>query len=77
MDNKITINVEELLKVDDNSITDYKTIRQIGLISCTRNDISVDDHKKLNRKVKREFLYLGLYPYVMNSIELDENDLGI
>jgi 2-phosphoglycerate kinase len=70
MTNEITINIEELLKVDDDSITDYETIRQIGLLSCTKNDISKDDRQTLYRKVKREFQYCGLYPTVMKSFDI-------
>jgi len=70
MDNEITINVEELLKVDDNSITDYETIRQIGLLSCTKNDVSKEDRKMLYDKVRREFQYCGLYPTVMKSFDI-------
>lgn len=67
MTNEITINVDELLIVDDNSITDYETIRQIGLLSCTKNDVSEQDKQTLHKKVKREFQYCGLYPTVMKS----------
>lgn len=70
MSNEITINIEELLKVDDNSITDYETIRQIGLLSCTRNNVSTDDIRALNKKVKNEFQVYGLYPNVMKSFDI-------
>ncbi len=70
MNNEITINIEELLRVDDNSITDYDTIRQIGLLSCTRNNVSNSDKQILYKKVKREFSYLGLYPTVMKSFDI-------
>jgi len=66
MNNEITINIEELLKADDNSITDCETIRQIALISCTKNDIPNDIHLKLIKKVNPLFEFCGLYPYVID-----------
>lgn len=75
MNNEITINIEELLKVEDNSITDYETIRQIGLLSCTKNDISKDNRQILYRKVKKEFQYLGLYPTEMKSFDILPDNL--
>lgn len=68
--NQITINIDELLAVEDNSITDYHTIRQIGLLSCTENKISKDIREALYKKVKREFQYCGLYPYVIESLTI-------
>ena len=58
----ITIDIEELLKVDDNNITDSETIRQIGLLTCTSNDISYEDRIKLCKKVNNNFQFCGLYP---------------
>ena len=73
MTNEITINIDELLKVEDNSITDCETIRQIGLLSCTRNNVSEDDRKILYKKIKRQFEYCGLYPNVMKSFDILPN----
>ena len=70
MDNNITINIEELLKVEDNSITDYDTIRQIGLLSCTKNDVPDEIKNILYKKVKSEFQYIGLYPHVPQSFNI-------
>lgn len=70
MSNEITINIEELLKVEDNSITDFDTIRQIGLLSCTKNDVSKEDRTTLYGKIKKEFRYSALYPYVMKTFDL-------
>ena len=70
MDNNITIDVKQLLKVDDNSITDYETIRQIGLLSCTPNNVSYEDRITLYKKVKREHEFIGLYPNVMKRFNI-------
>lgn len=70
MTNEITINIDELLKVEDNSIVDYDTIRQIGLLSCTVNDITDDVKHILYKKVKRELQYIGLYPTIMKKIDI-------
>ncbi len=72
--NKITIDIEELLNADDNSITDYETIRQIGLLSCTVNDVPDVVKNRLYKKVKSEFQVYGLYPTIMTSfnIKLDK-----
>jgi hypothetical protein len=70
MKNEITINIEELLKVEDNSITDYETIRQIGLLSCTVNNISKEIKQILYKKVKNEFQYMGLYPNIMKTFDI-------
>ena len=75
MKNDITINIDELLLVEDNSITDCETIRQIGLLSCTRNNVSEEDKNKLAEKVKREFQFCGLYPSVMKSFDIDINKI--
>lgn len=68
--NEITIDMKELLNVEDDSITDYEIIRQIGLLSYTKNDISENDRKSLIRKVKKEFQYCGLYPTVINKLDI-------
>ena len=71
MDNEITLNIEETLKLDDNSITDAETIRQIGLITTNfKLKISDDERKRLGRKVKREFQVFGLYPHVMKKFDI-------
>ena len=71
MDNKITLNVEETLKLADNSITDVETIRQIGLIT-TRNglNISSDNKNQLLRKIKKGYELYGLYPHVIQEIKI-------
>ena len=63
MNNNITINVEELRKVEDNSIMDGETIRQIALYSNKTGDTS------LIPKIKKEFHFCGLYPEIMNKLD--------
>lgn len=60
MDNNITINPEEILKMEDDSITDIETIRQIALLGDST----------LFCKVKPGHTYAGLYPHVMKSFNI-------
>lgn len=69
MNNEITIDIDQLLTVPDNSIDDYETIRQIGLLSCTRNDVPDETRRILNRKINSMFAYAGLYPTVMQPFD--------
>lgn len=64
MDNKITIDPEEIRKLSYDSITDAETIRQIALWSIKNNDNS------LNWFIKQEFTYIGLYPHVIQSFNM-------
>lgn len=64
MNNDITIDPEAIKKLPDNSITDVETIRQISLYGSKYRDIS------LYPKIKKEFQYVGLYPYVMQNFLL-------
>lgn len=75
MNNDITINVQELLNVPDKSITDYETIRQIGLLSCTINDVSEEDAHTLYRKVNPLCVYCGLYPSVMKTFDIQPDPI--
>lgn len=59
MANEITIDIEKILVLPDNSITDTETIRQIALWSIKMNDNSLND------KISKEFHFAGLYPHVM------------
>ncbi len=70
INNNITINIEELLKVDDDSIRDSETIRQIGLLSCTKNDIPEKVKTILYGKIKKEFTFAALYPHVMKPYNI-------
>lgn len=56
MDNKITINAEDVLKMADGSIMDAELIRQIGLLA----------DKRLYQKIHKGFEYAALYPHVMH-----------
>jgi hypothetical protein len=60
MNNKITIDLDEIRKLPPNSITDVETIRQIAL----------SKDKSLFCKVKTGYEVFGLYPEVMNSFEI-------
>ena len=62
--NEIIINLDEIRKLPNDSITDYETIRQIALYTIKYNDNS------LNCKVKKEFEFCGLYPYVMKTFNI-------
>lgn len=59
MDNNITIDIEKISNVEDNSITDAETIRQIALYSMKTGD------KNITKKIKKEFAVYGLYPEVI------------
>jgi hypothetical protein len=60
MNNKITIDLEEIRKMPDYSIMDVETIRQIAL----------SKDKSLFSKVKTGYEVFGLYPKAMNSFEI-------
>ena len=64
MNNEITIDIEEIRKLPDGSVTDGETIRQIALYCMRNND------KELSWKIDRRFAYAGLYPEIMTSFEL-------
>lgn len=64
MDNEITINVDDIRKLPDRSITDAETIRQIALYSMKTGDCS------LNNKIRKEFEYCGLYPHIMKTFDI-------
>lgn len=66
MNNEITIDIEKIRQLPDDSVTDCETIRQIALYSIRNNDNS------LNNKIDRRFTYAGLYPEVMISFELPD-----
>ena len=57
--NEITIDIEKIRVLPDNSVTDIETIRQIALWSIKMNDNSLND------KIRKEFHFAGLYPHVM------------
>lgn len=65
--NEITINIEEILLLDDNSITDYETIRQIGLAQTKWNFLDRNTSIALGKKIKKELMYAALYPHVYQT----------
>jgi len=58
MNNEITINPEEILLLEDGSVTDPETIRQIGLYSIAKHDNS------LNCKIRKGLEFNALYPHI-------------
>lgn len=70
MTNEITIDLRKFLNAEDNSIKDYETIRQIGLLSCYVNDYTEEEKKVLYKKVYRPYSFVGLYPDVMKSFDI-------
>ena len=60
MDNKITIDLDKIRKMPDNSIMDVETIRQIAL----------SKDKSLFSKVKTGYEVYGLYPEAMKVYEI-------
>lgn len=60
MNNEITIDIEEIRQLPDDSVTDPETIRQIALYCIRNND------RLLSRKINSLFAYAGLYPEVIN-----------
>lgn len=68
--NEITINIQELLELPDKSITDAETIRQIGLLSCTINNVSENDKYKLYYKINPRYVVCTLYPHIITSYNI-------
>lgn len=68
--NEITINIQELLELPDKSITDAETIRQIGLLSCTINNVSENDKYKLYHKINPRYEVCALYPHIITSYNI-------
>jgi len=69
MTNEITIDIEKIRVLPDNSITDSETIRQIALWSIKMNDNSLND------KIRKEFHFAGLYPHVMKIHDIVPENL--
>lgn len=68
MDNNITIDIEYIKTLPDNSISDSEIIRQIVLQSIRDNDHS------LIPKIRKEFYFAGLYPYVMKAYNITPDE---
>lgn len=62
---EITINLEKIATMPDNSITDAETIRQLAVHSIQTND------NELLCKIKKEFQVAGLYPHIQKLINMD------
>ena len=66
MNDEVTMSVEDILKLDDDSITDAETVRQIGLITTNPSaNISDEEFNSLVNKVKKNYQVCGLYPNTM------------
>ncbi len=66
MDNKITINVDEIRKSPIHSITDVETIRQIAIYGI-ENPGNNDLYDKINPMCQ----VYGLYPYIMKPLDIE------
>ena len=60
--NEITIKYEDIIQLEDYSITDPETIRQIALFGI----VSYGKGLNLNHKVKEGYEVYGLYPHLQN-----------
>ncbi len=64
MGNEITIDIEKIRKLPNNSVTNAETIRQISLYSLQNpND------KEIIFKIDSRFTVSGLYPHIMSYQE--------
>ena len=70
MNNEITINIDEIRKLPNGSITDVETIRQIAIYG-----IENPGNNDLYDKVKTGFEYMGLYPHVINKFDIKPEKL--
>jgi len=61
MNNKITIDLDEIRNAPNFSISDIETIRQISLHACTG--------EKFFNKVNPMYAFCGLYPEIMSSFD--------
>lgn len=69
MNNDITVDVDELLKLEDGSVIDYHICRQIGLITCDfSGKYSPEVKRKLSRKIPEMYQIQALYPHVVELL---------
>jgi hypothetical protein len=64
--NEITIDIGEIYKMDNFSVTDVETIRQISLF-CLRNP----GHKALYDKIDQRLHYAALYPEIIKVFDVE------
>jgi hypothetical protein len=67
--NNITIDIESIRKMPNESITDSETIRQIALYS-----IQNPEDKELVYKVKTSMAFAGLYPHIQQPINIQPDN---
>lgn len=75
MDNEITVTVDELLSLPDNSIVDPIMLRQIGLMTTSfKHKLDRETIDLIARKIRREFQHACLYPQIMRSFYILPNN---
>ena len=60
----IKLKATSLREYDDGSINDADTIQQIATYSIKYNNTQI------TRKVKEEFMYVGLYPHIQKKFDI-------
>lgn len=60
------MNIQEVLKLEDGSITDYNRITEIALFVIQNKDEEIN--WELTKKINPKFLYAGLYPIEFKAI---------
>ena len=73
--NDITIDIEATMNLENHSITDGETIRQIGLVGCDFSG-KYDDATKdiLGMKIKPMFQFAALYPHIYAPLNISPED---
>ncbi len=74
MNNEITINIEEILKLPDGSVTDAETIRQIGLATTKYGLLTKEQSSALGKKIKPGLEFGALYPHIIEPINIEMDD---
>jgi hypothetical protein len=69
-ENEIVIDIDKVLELEDDSITDFVLIRQIGLATTRYEYVSKETAHMLGRKIKSMFHHAALYPEVMRSFDI-------
>ena len=74
MNNEITINIEEILKLPDGSVTDAETIRQIGLATTKYNFLTKEQSSALGKKIQPGLEFGALYPHIVEPLDIEMDD---
>jgi len=67
--NEVTINIEEVLNLPNNSVTDAYTLRQIGLATTEQGLLTKEQCNVMYKKIQKGFEYGALYPHVMKTFK--------